>query len=118
MVLHRCACSVSQRLAGEVVEALGDPELVGHEVVEADVDRPFGRDDVPVVHERVQHPLQAVGPRCRDLVHRHRRTVHPRGVGEHRKHRQHHRHRVAVGAHHDDAWEDGVEHRQLLEMLG
>ena len=109
---------ICQRLAGEVVNAFSDAELIGHEVVEADVDRALRRDDIETVDERVQHHLQAVDPRCRDLLHRHRRAMHPRGIGDHREHGQRYRHGVAVGAHHDRAGKDGVSTGNLLEVLG
>ena len=87
---------VGDRRAGSIVEFLacffvdlrGDRHLVGHELVEAHVDRPLRADDLAVADQCAEHQGEAGDPRRRNLVHRDRRTVHPRGVGDHREHRE------------------------------
>ena len=48
------ACLFCERFSGQGVHALGNPDFVGHEIVESDVDRTVRSDDVAIAD---LHPL-------------------------------------------------------------
>ena len=56
VVGHRGRRLGGHRLPRQLVDPLGGGEVVGHEVVEADVDRAVRRHHVAVAHDRVEHP--------------------------------------------------------------
>src|SRR5680860_1127001 len=60
--VHRSSRLHGERLARERVDALDHRDVVGHELVEAHVDRLIGRQRVAVVDARPQHALRPVGP--------------------------------------------------------
>jgi hypothetical protein len=102
-------------LPGQLVDPVDHPLVVGHQVVEADVDRPA--EHVTVGHALAEHPLDAIGPVPAGGHRVGRGLGHPGAVGHHGAHRGGDRHRVAVGHHERGVGERLQQHRELLEVL-
>ena len=105
-------------LARQVVDPCHHGQVVGHELVEVDVDGLVCRQDVVLLGAAAQHALEPVGP-----VVAHALDVDPVAgeagrVGEHRHHRRGDRDRVAVGDDEGGVGERVDQRRELLEVLG
>ena len=55
-------CCVAEGFASDPVDVSGDGYFVGHEVIEAHVDRSGGRNGVPVARDGAQEFLEAIYP--------------------------------------------------------
>ena len=109
---------VRHGLVGDGVDALDHGHVVGHELLEADVDRPLGRQDVPGLDACSQHRLQARRPVPTDGDGVDGLEVEAGQVGHHRGERRRDRHGIAVGDDERRVREDLQQGGELLEVLG
>ena len=114
----RRAGRVGQRLGRNVVQSFHGAHLVGHEVVEPHIQRALLGNGVAIADALVEKPFESIHPRRGDLLDVDGVGVHARRVGDHRDHRQRHRHGIAVGECDHGPRHDSLDDRQLAEMLG
>jgi hypothetical protein len=117
-VAHAVLDRGRERLSRQRVDAGDGGDVVGHELVEAHVDRTGGREQVAIADAGGDHGLHARRPVPSDGD-RVRAVDDEAGrVGDHRRHRAGDRHRVAVGDHERRVGKHPRQDAELLQMLG